>query len=337
MSGPLVSVVIPTLEGGESLRRTLEALARRTRVDFETVVVDNSGRGTTRQDCEGFAVRVIENRENVGFGAAINQGAEGASSRYVAALNDDARPEPEWLERLVAALENDPAAGMAASAIVLASDASRLDSAGLGLYPDGTAKQRGHGRPSVDYAECGEALLPSGCAALYRRRMLDEIGWFDAEYFLYGEDTDVGLRGQWAGWRCLYVATARVEHDYSKSAGRASRLKAFHVERNRLWTVLKCFPLRAWPLVPVYSFWRYLLHAWEALRGRGLAAEYGKGGENPLSLVLLVWSAHWRTLTALPNLLRKRRRMARTRRIGAAEMVGRMRRFRMSAAEVTRQ
>ncbi len=92
------------------------------------------------------------------------------------------------------------------------------------------------------YCETREALFPSGSAALYRRKMLEEIGGFDDEFFLYCEDTDLGLRALWAGWKCFYVADAIVEHRYSHSAGRASALKAYLVERNRLYVAIEEFP-----------------------------------------------------------------------------------------------
>ena len=74
--------------------------------------------------------------------------------------------------------------------------------------------------------------------------MLEEIGGFDDDFFLYCEDTDLGLRARWAGWKCLYVPEAVVEHHYSHSAGRASPLKAYYVERNRLFVLVKNFPGR---------------------------------------------------------------------------------------------
>ena len=83
--------------------------------------------------------------------------------------------------------------------------------------------------------------MPSGSAALYRREMLEEIGLFDESFFLYCEDTDLGLRARWAGWECLYVPDAMVEHRYSHSAGKASALKAYYVERNRLFRDLQEF------------------------------------------------------------------------------------------------
>ena len=128
----------------------------------------------------------------------------------------------------------------------------RLDSAGMLVARDGSSKQRGHGRLPEDFPVLEEVLMPSGSSALYRRSMLEEIGGFDDDFFLYCEDTDLGLRARWAGWKCLYVPGAVVEHHYSHSAGRASPVKAYYVERNRLFVLVKNFPggmLLAAPLV----------------------------------------------------------------------------------------
>lgn len=299
--------MIPTLLGGESLRRCLASLQRQTFQGFETVVVDNSGCGVAHGLADPPRVRVIENRENVGFGEAVNQGWSGTEAEFLLTLNDDAYPAPDWLQALIAACERDESIGMCASQIRLRAKKGLLDSAGMSIYPDGMAKQRGNGRPASEFAVEEEVLLPSGCAALYRRAMVEQVGAFDADYFLYAEDTDLGLRGRLAGWRCLYVPRAEVEHDYSASSGRASGRKVFYVERNRLFTVVKLFPAALWPLVPLISAWRYLAHLEAVARGRGLAGEFNGGGEKWPRLMLIVGSAYWRTLLQFPRLLRKRR------------------------------
>jgi GT2 family glycosyltransferase len=325
--------VIPTLNGGETLRRTLAALRQQTFQPFEVIVIDNSGAGAAR----GLDARVIGNLRNVGFGEAINQGAQASQAEYVACLNDDARPEPGWLEALVDALDASPRAGSAASRILLAGTDGLLDSAGLLLYPDGTAKQRAHRQPAQARNQPGEVLLASGCAALYRRAMLDETGGFDGDFFLYCEDTDLGLRAQLAGWNCLYVPDAVVEHDYSASAGGASRLKAFYVERNRLWTVVKTFPLALLPLVPFAALRRYWAH-WRAMRsGEGLAGKLESSGIGLRQLVIIVGSAHWETLLKLGTLWRKRRRVPRRVHSSAGAFWRLIRREPVSAREIAAQ
>ena len=324
-------VAIPTLNAGPPLAACLGALSKQTFEDFETIVVDNSCQGLARPHA-GSAVRVIANSKNVGFGAAVNQAIESSAAPFVCALNDDARPRAQWLESLLAAAEGSAEVGMCASRILLSEDA--LDSAGLGIYPDGTTKQRGHGSSPADHCIAGEALLPSGCAALYRREMLDEVGTFDPEYFLYCEDADLGLRGRLAGWRCRYVPEAIVEHDYSVSSGRASAMKVFHVERNRLYTVVKTFPPALWPLVPLFTLRRYWAHLASGRAGKGLAGEFGR---RPMSLVGIVLSAHWRAFLALPRLLRERRRVRRFAKLGTGDFWKLLKQHHISAREIAAQ
>ena len=337
MQPPRASVIVPTLHAGDNLRHCLEALARQTFDSFETIVVDNSG----SRAASGFAdlpgVRIIANTKNVGFAQAVNQGIASSEAEFVCTLNDDAYAAENWLSQLIAACAEHPKTGMCASQIRLRNSPDRLDSAGLNIYGDGTTKQRGQGSAVQDYAQPSAALLPSACAALYRRSMLEEIGVFDADYFLYCEDADLGLRARLAGWACRYVPTARVDHDYSRSAGRASALKAYLVERNRLYTVCKVFPVVLWPLVPWHSLYRYTAHVRAAIKGRGLAAEFGNGRHKWWQLVLIVMSAHGSTLLHLPKLLLKRRRVQRTRVLGVRGFRELLRQHYSSAAEIAEQ
>jgi GT2 family glycosyltransferase len=334
---PRVTVIIPTLFAGEPLARCLRCLAAQNFQDFETIVVDNSATGEAAAFSVEPRVRVLANGSNLGFGAAVNRGIESSQAELICTLNDDAYPLPQWLESLVRASDNHPTAGLFASQIRLAAQPGRLDSAGLGIYPDGTTKQRGHGEPARNFDATEEVLIPSACAALYRRSMLNRIGVFDADYFLYCEDTDLGLRARLAGWNCLYVPQAVVEHDYSVSSGRASRLKAYYVERNRLWTLAKTFPVALWPLAPFYSSWRYLLHFLALLTGRGLAAEFTRDGEKWWRLVLIVGSAHIQALLHLPALLAKRRHVQSSATLGAWAFWKLIRRHYARASQIAMQ
>ena len=322
---------------GKPLARALDCLSSQAFQDFETVIVDNSGTGAAAGFGAPPLVRVLENPRNLGFGAAVNRGIENSRSELLCTLNDDAYPAPEWLENLVGAADSHAEAGMFACQIRLASQPGQLDSAGLGIYADGTTKQRGHRERARDYSKVEEVLIPSACAALYRRSLLDRVGRFDADYFLYCEDTDLGLRARLAGESCLYIPQAVVEHDYSVSSGRASRLKAYYVERNRLWTVIKTFPAALWPLAPLFSIWRYLLHLWALLTGRGLAAEFTRGGEKWWRLVLIVGSAHAHALSHLPVLLAKRRHVRGSATLGAWAFWKLLRRHYASASQIAMQ
>jgi GT2 family glycosyltransferase len=322
---------VPTLAGNGVLADCLRSLELQTFQDFETVVVDNSGAGSAR--ASGRRLRIIVNTHNVGFGAAVNQAIRDSQSDYLAALNDDAVADARWLETLVACADAHPRAGLFASEVHLA-DSGRLDSAGMLIALDGSAKQRGHGRAPEEFADACECLFPSGSAALYRRTMLGQTGLFDESFFLYCEDTDLGLRARWAGWECLYVPGAIVEHRYSHSAGRATPLKAYYVERNRLYTVIKNFPARLLWRAPLATAARYFWHLVSIVSGHGKAAEFRDSGYSAAMLPFLVLRAHASMLLRLPRLLRERRRVMRMRSTSAGEFARLLARHSISVREV---
>lgn len=316
----------------------MESLQRQTYREFSIVIVDNSGTrkvetnwpaGTGRD-----GVSVLHPGTNVGFGAAVNLAARHEPAEFVAVINDDAAADAGWLAALVDELERFPQAGSAAAQVRLHGGEEALDSAGMLIAADGTSKQRGHGEHPGRYGVAEEALLASGSAAIYRSTMLAETGGFDDSYFLYCEDTDLGLRARWAGWTCRYVPGAVVHHRYSHSAGRASRLKAYFVERNRLLTVIKNFPfpllLRAFAATPV----RYLHHLLAMRRGQGAAAQFQKGGESAWTLVACVLRAHLAAAARLPGLWRQRAAIRRTARIPAAEFAATLARHSISLRQV---
>ncbi|MBS1828645.1 MAG: glycosyltransferase [Acidobacteria bacterium] len=332
LSSPCATVVIPTLHAGPPLAECLRSLEGQTRTDFEIVVVDNSGTGLVRKHGVPAGVRVMENANNKGYGGAINQAAAESTAAYVAALNDDAVVSEGWLAALVAAMERDAKAGMCASRVILA-DRGVLDSAGMLLCPDGSSKQRGHLRQPDEFGTAEEVFFPSGSAALYRRELFTETGGFDEDFFLYCEDTDLGLRARWAGWKCLYVPEAVVFHHYSKSAGRVSPMKAFYVERNRLYVLRKNFPPRMWRRAWFASMARYFWHA--RFLGRPSAAgDFLREGNTfwtAVGLLLRAWGAYWKERAALD---RKRAATMQAARITAEEFEQYCRRFAISPKEV---
>lgn len=303
------TVIIPTLQADSTLDECVQSLEAQSVSDFDVIVVDNSGESkASRIPSVQRRARVIENASNRGFGAAVNQGIRASNTPFVIALNDDATMRPGCIDALLRAAESRYEIGMCAPRILLRDD-GRLDSAGMLLGRDGSSKQRGHLASPARFPKLQQVLLPSGCAALYRRDMLDEIGLFDERFFLYCEDTDLGLRARWKLWECLYVPDAEVEHRYSHSAGRASALKAYYVERNRLFVVAKNFPAPEAALAPLVSLARYFWHAVYLLRGRGKAAEHATGGGSALLLAWYIAKAHLAIFPELGRLFHDRRRI----------------------------
>ncbi len=287
--------------------------------DLEVVVVDNSGnKAVANAKPLGVRVKILEMPSNVGFGAAVNAGFAGSQAPYFATINDDAMADTRWLEHLIQAMENDSSLGFCASAVMLVGE-NILDSAGMVIAADGSSKQRGHGLPRSTFGGNEQVLMPSGSAAIYRRQMIEQTGGFDDDFFLYCEDTDLGLRARWAGWTCFYVAEALVEHRYSHSAGRASPLKAYLVERNRLRLIVKNFPMPELLAAPFATAVRYFWHLRDLTSGKGKAREFRDSGNSGLQLAWLALKAHLAIVPALPRLMQQRAEIRRTARISPGQ------------------
>jgi hypothetical protein len=178
-----------------------------------------------------------------------------------------------------------------------------------------------------------EILTPSACAALYRREMLDEVGFFDDDFFAYAEDTDLGLRGRLAGWNALLATRAVVRHKYSLTGGNFSAFKVFLVERNHYWVAIKNFPLRWLLFVPLFTLGRYWRQVELVLKGSGSGGEFRTSestGRIALALVRGVAAA----LAGSPGAFYKRSRVMNLRRRSSREMANLLKQYRLSFREL---
>ncbi len=270
--------------------------------------------------CGKLALKVIRNETNRGFCAANNQGFAASRSNFIALLNNDAEAEPGWLEELLRAFEGDARVGMAASKILVWEDPSRIDKAGHLIYPDGQNRGRGTGqidRGQFDQVE--EVLWPDGCAAMYRREMIDEIGGFDEDFFAYADDAELGLRARIAGWRCLYMPRAVVRHHRGATLGVRSGARLRLIERNRVLLAVKLFPWSLLWLNGVYAAARIAAGVWAAARGKGEAGRIaGVGAKLEAAWALL--RAECEAMVMLPKMLRKRGEVERIRRVPPREV-----------------
>lgn len=335
---PIVSIIIVNWNGQRFLEKNLSSVFSQTYQAFEVILVDN---GSTDGSLELVRVNftdviIIENKENLGFAKANNQGIEIAQGKYIATLNNDTEVDKGWLKTLIVTAEsssND--IGMWAPKILSIQDPKKIDSVGgLLIYRDGIA--RGRGRLEEDngkYDKMEEILFPSACSAIYLKDMLDEIGYFDEDFFAYCEDTDLGLRARLAGWKAVSVPGAVVYHHYSGSAGRYSETKAFLVERNHIWLALKNFPVMMLVLTPFYTSWRWLVQAGNAMSGKGATSKYVRE-VSPARIAFALISAIVSAAKGLPAILRKRWIVQKKRVITTREVRKLFRRHGLSAIEV---
>jgi hypothetical protein len=283
-SSPPVSIVVLNYNGKAHLTALLESLARQTRRDFILVVVDNGSHDgsvellTAAARQTGLDLRLIRNAANRGFAPACNQGIAATRTPWVVMLNNDTRPEPAWLERLMATVAAQPDLGMVASKLLRAQQPDQIDSAGIALDWTGIAWDwRGGAVDTPAETDLVEVFGPCGGAALYARRMLEDLGGFDEDYFAYLEDVDLAWRGRLAGWRCVLQPQARVLHAHSGTLGDASPLKRYLLARNKVWLLAQNYPnpwfVRYSPLIVGYDL---LATAYGILRRGDLASLRGR-------------------------------------------------------------
>ena len=314
-----VSVVIANYNRRSRLERAITSLLSQS-LPAEVIVVDNGSTDGSANAASRFpGVIVLRNPRNHGFARATNQGIARATGEFVALLNNDAVMHPACLKHMRCCMMN-PAIGMVAAKILLAADPRVIDKAGHLIYPDGQNRGRGSGetdRGQYDQAE--EVLWPDGCAALYRRAMLDEIGAFDETFFAYGEDAELGLRARIAGWRCMYSPAAVVWHERASTLGLASSRRVALIERNRVLLAIRHFPLRLLLLNPFYYAARLYAGAVAASRGQGEAGFFpGVGGK--LRLIAAMLRGDVESLFLIPVMLCKRVTGKAPRRMNAAQI-----------------
>ena len=326
-----VSLVVVNWDRRDLLRACLRSLEAQTFRDFEILVVDNGSQdgSVAMVEREFPQIRLIRNVANRGFCAANNQAIAAAAGRYVALLNNDAEADPRWLEELLGAFDRGEDVGMAASKILVWESRSTIDKAGHLIYPDGQNRGRGTGEPDRgQYDHVEETAWPDGCAAMYKKEMLDAVGGFDEDFFAYADDAELGLRARLAGWRCFYIPTAVVYHHLGSSLGRFSPERLVLIERNRVWLAAKLFPWSMLVLTPFYFLLRAAAGAWGAAVGRGEAARFA-GRQSLWLLIKCFFRANLVALAGLPRILAKRREVARICRLSPAEVRALLRRFRI--------
>lgn len=241
-----VAVIIVNHNGGEHLQRCVDGLGRQIRQPNRIVVIDNDSRThpISGEELWLAGVQLIRSDVNLGFAAANNRAAMLCEdSEWLALLNPDAVPDKLWLEELIHAAVTHPEYDSFACRQLDANQPGRLDGAGDALTRAGRPFRRGFGEPAESaYRLADEVFSACGAAMLIRRRLFLSLGGFDADFFCYLEDIDLGYRLRLAGHRCRYIPTAVVFHEGSALTGWRSNFSTYHGHRNLEWVFLKNTP-----------------------------------------------------------------------------------------------
>ncbi len=333
---PRVTVVVVNFNHVNLLRKCMNSLRAQTLPPGQIIVVDNgSSDGSADMLRSEFPeVELLQLAENLGFCGANNRGIARARGEYIALLNNDAEAEPGWLAALTAAMDSDREIGLVAAKILVAGRPGIIDKIGHGIYFDGQNRGVGAGQPDHGQYDDLPVAWPDGCAALYRRSMLEEIGGFDEDFFAYADDAELGLRARTAGWRAVLAPAAVVQHQRGATLGKYSPARIRLIERNRVWLALIHFPLWLLLLNPLFFALRLMAGVWAGLRGQGEAGQV-RGFRAKMELARTLLAADLEALRALPRVWRKRQLWRARRRWTDREVFRLLCRHRLSLAEMS--
>lgn len=218
-----VTVVIPNWNGEKYLRTCLDSLRKQDTDDFSVLVIDNGSTDSSvsiiKENYPEFSL--IELSENTGFTGAVNLGMEKSETPFVLLLNNDVEADKSFVSELTKTIERDEKIFSVSSRMISFSNRELLDDAGDFYTVLGYQFQRGTGLSVRDprYQKSYPVFSSCGGAAIYRKSILDKIGFLDPAHFAYLEDVDLGYRALLYGYKNLYEPKAVVYHIGSASSG----------------------------------------------------------------------------------------------------------------------
>jgi GT2 family glycosyltransferase len=323
----LVSIVILNWNGELFLQNCLSSVTIQDYRPIEIILVDNGSTDNSlamvRTDFPD--VIIIETGKNVGFAAGNNIGILSVKGQYIVIFNNDAEMERTCVSEMVRAIEKDDRYGACASKILLKFEKGMIDAAGIAVCSDGLSIGRGRLEQGQLYDREEEVFFASGCCMLCKRDMLDDVrieeGYFDESFFMYADDTDLGWRARMRGWKTIYAPNAIAYHMHSASSESYSPLKAFFVERNRIWVLFTYFPW--WMIIrgQIFTLMRYFYQAYGALSGKGAAGGFTKS-YSKFTLIKILFGAWGGALKGYFYIRAKRRIVQKRKVISDKELKG---------------
>jgi GT2 family glycosyltransferase len=244
---PILSVIIVswntcklTLDCVQSLLRSRAALST------EIIVVDNASADNTvaqlREHCP--YVKLIENKQNLGFAKGNNLGLQICSGKYVALINSDVVVPDGCLEKMLVYMDENPKIGMLGPRMILRDGSIGksvyasptvwnwfCNAVGLSRLFKGSRAFANFELDNFDYRTTQDVDMLTGWFWLVRSSALQQVGPLDDQFFMYGEDIDWPKRFRKSGWRVTYYADAEAIHHCGASSDRAPT--RFYVEMNR--------------------------------------------------------------------------------------------------------
>lgn len=272
-NNPLVSVIIPNYNGVNFLEPCLKSVLDADYPNLEVIFIDNASSDASlelvRQKFSSDSrLKIIVNEIGLGPAKARNIGLRNSRGEYIAFIDNDTEVDKDWLRELVLVFEADKTIG-AAQAKLLLSDRETIDSCGHFLSIAGFPYEIGAGeKDSGQYDKQRDIFGAKSAAMFIRADVLKKTGWFDEDYFMHSEETDLCWRVWLNDYRVVYVPQAVVYHKRGGSLNEYSRYLIFYegskncsktlIKNLGLKKLLLIFPLHllGWIVICISLFFR---------------------------------------------------------------------------------
>lgn len=248
MNQPLVSILILNWNGEEIIEESIISILNTSYKKLEIIVVDNASTDRSLDILDNYPqIMVHKNPVNQGYAKGNNTGFSLCNGKYIATLNNDIIVEPDWLNDPIKVLESEESIGIISCRQMNSFDKNLIDT--LYSYPTSYLLLGRFGcgqlfQPENPlFNEAGLTIGANGASAIYRKRLLTELGGFEESFFAYHEECDLHMRAFYAGWKCIYVPTSVVYHKGSHSFNKIKKTFYYYHERNRIWFIYRNFPL----------------------------------------------------------------------------------------------
>ncbi len=308
------SVIIPNWNGKELLPDCFDSLSKQTFKDFEIILVDNASTDgsvdyvrkiatATLWPRNDVAIKIVENKKNLGFAGGINSGVKKSRANYVVFLNNDTAVDKNWLKCLVECADKHPEVFSVNPKLLNFYDKKLIDGVGIQINEVGQARSIGWNEKDTGLYE-KEAYIfgATGGASLFRREEFIELGMFDASFFMYSEEVDLAFRAQFAEWKSIYCPKAVVFHKHKATSKKLPQHVEYWQFRNMMATIIKDFPSGV-----LLKDWRWLKIILVYYNTVFYQLKNGFIWPPILTKLWLLWN--------LPRLLSKRSQIQRSRRV----------------------
>jgi len=308
------SLIIVNYNGAQFIETCVKSFQKQETPPKEIIVVDNNSTDNSIKvltDLSG--IKIIKNETNHGYAASLNQGIRNSNFQYIVLANPDIFVDKEWSEHIFEPFIKYKECGLSASKVLYWDEPNLLNSTGMLFYKDLSAVNRGLNEIDNGQWDKEEELFGAyGALMVFRRKVVEDIGLFDEDYWLFREEDEFMWRMQMHGWKTRFAYKAKVFHKRSANTKLFSPLKLYYSERNRFWNVIKFMPLRCTITMLPYVIARYVANFALVFKKKDSKKAVSLTKTSKTLLIKTIVKAWISAISGLPKMYKKRVLIKRT-------------------------